>query len=346
VPTEKTPERKLPPAETSDPAFATLFEHVRAEGFPLVGAVDLDLAAGIFSEHGRRYADWISKGYHGEMAYLERGLDRRLDPRKVFPATKSVVACAIPYRRSPRTDPAADEPRYARYLQGPDYHKRLPEMFGNALGKWADGLVARGETRPTWKICVDTSAVLERSWAALCGLGWIGKNTLLIHPQHGSYLFLAVAFLDRASGRSPEPLPNYCGKCTRCLDGCPTSAIVEPGSLDARKCISYLTLEKRGPWDVDETTRAKIGNWVAGCDICQEVCPFNTKSSRWPETWPEDPRDSALVSVWPRLEQETEEEYRARIARSALSRVKYPEMQRNLENARRNTRSTNSSESI
>jgi epoxyqueuosine reductase len=346
VPTEKTPEWDHSPTEKSDPAFATLFEYLRAEGFPLVGAVDLDRATETFSEHGRRYAEWIAKGYQGEMAYLERGLERRLDPRKVFPAAKSVVTCAIPYRRSSATPSDGEGPRYARYLQGPDYHKRLPEMFGRALGRWADELAVNGEARPTWKVCVDTSAVLERSWAALCGLGWIGKNTLLIHPHYGSYLFLAVAFIDRPSGRVPEPLPNYCGKCTRCLDGCPTSAIVEPGSLDSRKCISYLTLEKRGPWELEETTRAKMGNWVAGCDICQEVCPFNTKPARLPETWPEDPRDSALVREWPRLEQETEEEYRIRIARSALSRIKYPEMRRNLENVRRNRGSDQSTDPV
>jgi epoxyqueuosine reductase len=335
VPTAKTAETSASPANPD--AFESLFEKVRSAGFPLVGAVDLDLASETFAEHGRRYADWIAQGYHGEMGYLERGLERRLDPRKVFPAARSVLACAIPYRRSPLL-PSGDEnaPRYARYLQGPDYHKLLPRILGEALEGWAESLVAQGESRPTWKICVDTSAVLERSWAALCGIGWIGKNTLLIHPQFGSYLFLAVAFIDRASGRSPEPLPNYCGKCTRCLEGCPTSAIIKPGTVDSRKCVSYLTLEKRGPWSLPEEERSKLGSWVAGCDICQEVCPFNLKPVRLPETWPSDERDQALVVDWERLANETEEQYRRRTGQSALSRIKYPDMLRNVENARTN----------
>jgi epoxyqueuosine reductase len=343
VPTAKTAEKNAS-QNLSDP-FQTLFENVRAAGFPLVGAVDLDLAAETFAEHGRRYADWIAKGFHGEMGYLERGLERRLDPRKVFPTARSVLACAIPYRRSPpNSSSVADSPRYARYLQGPDYHQHLPRILGEALEQWADALVAVGEHRPSWKICVDTSAVLERSWAALCGIGWIGKNTLLIHPQYGSYLFLAVAFIDRPSGRRPEPLPNYCGKCTRCLEGCPTSAIVAPGDLDSRKCVSYLTLEKRGPWSLGDEERSKVGNWVAGCDICQEVCPFNLKPVRMPETWPADERDSALITDWERLSGETEEQYRARIAQSALSRIKYPDMLRNLENAQANARPVQDSE--
>jgi epoxyqueuosine reductase len=327
VPTGK----KADPASVpTDPAFARLFELVREEGFPLVGAVDLDLAAAEFSTHSARYAEWISNGHHGEMGYLERGLERRLDPRKVFPAARSVMAVAIPYRREA---PPTEGPRYARYLRGPDYHKRMPEMLERALGKWEDE--TRGP-RPTWKVCVDTSAVLERSWAALCGLGWIGKNTLLIHPQLGSYLFLGVVLLDRACGAGPSLLPSYCGQCTRCLDGCPTGAILRPGTVDSRKCISYLTLEKRGEWAIEPETRKRMGSWIAGCDVCQEVCPFNTKPTKLPETWPLDPRDAALLPDWESIEAENEEAYRARVKTSSLSRIKHPEMRRNVANARAN----------
>ena len=332
MPTETSNEGRSPALTPTAPLSSleteSLFDAIRETGFPLVGAVDLALAREAFRAHGERYSAWIAEGRHGEMGYLERGLARRLDPTLVFPAAKSVVVCAIPYRRHAKpASPSA--PRYARYLQGPDYHKRLPEMLKGALAAWG--------TEAKWKISVDTSAVLERSWAALAGLGWIGKNTLLIHPKLGSYLFIATILLDRETGRGPSPLPNYCGNCTACLDGCPTSAIVKPGVLDARKCISYLTLEKRGEWEaVPEASRRKMGTWVAGCDICQEVCPYNRKPVRLDETWPVDPRDSALVAEWPALAGESEDAYRARIRESALSRVKYPEMRRNLENARRN----------
>jgi epoxyqueuosine reductase len=307
-----------------------LFDRIREVGFPLVGAVDLSLAKDAFIEHAHRYAEWIENGYHGEMGYLQRGLARRLDPTLVFPDAKSVIVCAIPYRRTAETPIDSNAPRYARYLQGPDYHERLPEMLEAALTKW--GVEAK------WKICVDTSAVLERSWAALAGLGWIGKNTLLINPQLGSYLFIATILLDQETGLGPNPLPNYCGNCSACLDGCPTGAFIKAGSLDSRKCISYLTLEKRGEWTaLPEDTKRKMGTWVAGCDVCQEVCPYNRKPLRLEESWPTDARDSALIADWSPLENESEESYRIRIRESALSRVKYPEMRRNLENARKNS---------
>ena len=322
MPTARTP-------ESSDPEIEKLFEKIRAAGFPLVGAVDIALAEEAFRTHSHRYSEWIEKGYHGEMGYLERGLARRLDPALVFPAVKSVVVCAIPYRRNFDAPSESSSPRYARYMQGPDYHELLPERLRGALAEW--GVPA------TWKICVDTSAVLERSWAALAGLGWIGKNTLLIHPKLGSYLFIATILLDRETGLGPNPIPNYCGNCSACLEGCPTRAFVEAGTLDSRKCISYLTLEKRGDWKaVSAESRDKMGTWVAGCDLCQEVCPYNRKPVRLDETWPSDVRDAALVTDWGALENETEEAYRARVRDSALSRVKYPEMRRNIENARRN----------
>ncbi len=322
----------LSPPAGLRPDIAALFARIREAGFPLVGAVDLALAKDAFRAHAERYVEWIEHGLHGEMGYLERGLARRLDPTLVFPAAKSVIVCAIPYRRTADApaDPAA--PRYARYLQGPDYHARLPELLRGALEGWDPSAKS--------KVCVDTSAVLERSWAALAGLGWIGKNTLLIHPRLGSYLFLATILLDRETGLGPNPLPNYCGNCTACLDGCPTGAILKAGTLDSRKCISYLTLEKRGEWGaIDEETKRKMGTWVAGCDVCQEVCPYNRKPGRLEETWPADARDSALTAEWAPLENESEGAYRARIRESALSRVKYPEMRRNLENAKRNRES-------
>ncbi len=314
-----------------------LLEELRSVGFPLAGAVDLDLARDEFAPHGARYCEWIAAGFHGEMGYLERGLDRRLDPRIVFPPTESVWAVAIPYRRHPSTETTIG-PRYARYLEGPDYHRVLPERMETALASWSGKRFPGGPDAPKWKICVDTSAVLERSWAALCGLGWIGKNSLLIHPQLGSYLFLGVVLLDRKTGRKPAPLKNYCGNCSACLEGCPTSALISPGLLDARKCIAYLTLEKRGPWTPpDPTLPMKMGTWIAGCDICQEVCPYNRKPVRLDETWPTDVRDSALITDWGRLESETETEYQDRISDSALKRIKFPEMARNLAQAKQNS---------
>ncbi|MBC7385604.1 MAG: tRNA epoxyqueuosine(34) reductase QueG [Cryobacterium sp.] len=347
MPTEKKP-------DLSASEIEALLAEIRAVGFPLVGVVDLDLAEAVFAEHSAYYAEWIAAGYQGDMGYLVRGAERRGNPRLVFPTAKSVLVAAIPYRRNRDSDPDSKslsglntEPQYARYLEGPDYHTHLPELLKTALEKWkAENFAStckksaptlEAAALPHWKICVDTSAVLEKSWAAITGIGWIGKNTLLIHPQLGSYLFLAVVLLDQSTGRAPVLLPNYCGNCTRCLTACPTAAFAGPGLLDSRKCISYLTLEKRGPWSPEtESLSPLMGTWIAGCDVCQEVCPYNSKPIKLPETWPAAARDSALVSDWNVLSAEDETTYRERSKPSALSRIKYSDMQRNIQNAKAN----------
>ncbi len=287
---------------------AWLLEEARAEGFTLSATIDLEPALSPpgpgqpapYDAHLARYDRWLEQGRHGEMHYLQRGRDRRADPRRLMPEAKAMLCVALPYPRSPAGAPTTEQgPRYARYLQGPDYHVDLAERLGRVMLRvrarvaQAEGAVgAEASAKPNrvppprpggpadrvlrWKVCVDTSAVLERTWAALSGLGWIGKNTLLIHPKEGSYLFLGEVLLDRETGQGPAPLPNFCGHCARCLDGCPTQAITAPGELDSRKCIAYATLEKRGDWPKET---AKTAHYVAGCDVCQEVCPFNRKPS-------------------------------------------------------------------
>jgi len=191
-----------------------------------------------------------------------------------------------------------------------------------------------------WKVCVDTSAILERSWAALAGLGWIGKNTLLIHPQYGSYLFLAEVLINKKTGQGPKLLPNYCGNCTRCLDACPTQAFSSAGVLNSNRCVSYWTLEKRGELHLSEEDQKKMGTWVAGCVRCQEVCPFNTKPVRAAEKalpLSDQPAPSAVdLHDWQGLLNETEEAYKARVKNSALARVKPAQFRRNLEIVFRN----------
>jgi epoxyqueuosine reductase len=188
----------------------------------------------------------------------------------------------------------------------------------------------------TWKVCVDTSAVLERSWAALAGLGWIGKNSLLINPQYGSYLFLGEVLVSELTGHGPTPIKNYCGNCTRCLESCPTGAFVKPGMLDSKRCIAYSTLEKRGSLaELDETQKRAIGTWIAGCDICQEVCPFNTKPVKTAVAHGEAEKMPAIDAAtslrdWRALLEETPEQYKARIKDSSLSRVKPGQFSRNL----------------
>jgi epoxyqueuosine reductase len=312
-------------------AFPTLLlESAKKAGFPLAGVVDIELALSdpdqLFQKHVAYYQDWVGKGYAGEMNYLVRGQDRRADPRLVFPKAESVFCVAVPYStQSPGASSPSQGPKYARYLRGPDYHheikRRLDTLMNELQPQWP-GL--------EWKVCVDTSAVLERTWAYLTGLGWIGKNTLLIHPQYGSYLFLAEVLINQKTGIGPSPIPNYCGSCTRCLEGCPTKALQSAYELNSNQCISYWTLEKRGDLKLTPIEKAQVGSWVAGCDRCQEVCPFNLKRTKAELQEGLEGPDPTLIHSWNSLLNETEEEYRSRVKASALSRVKPDQFKRNL----------------
>jgi epoxyqueuosine reductase len=312
--------------------------------FPVAGALDLDQVLtpdGLFQEHFKRYDSWLGDGREGDMAYLRRGRERRADPRLVFPAAKSILCVAVPYERLPRGESDSSKgPRYARYLRGKDYHEVIAQRLERLMQEVATQWTAQNQSPITWKVCVDTSAVLERSWAALAGLGWIGKNTTLIHPKLGSYLFLGEVLISQKVDRGPAPLPNYCGSCTKCLTSCPTGAFTQAGTLDSRRCISYWTLEKRGELSLDEKDRRAIGTWVAGCDICQEVCPFNLKPAREEVSGidPELPYDSSdgkladatSLTEWKELLNEDLEAYKARVENSSLNRVKPQQFSRNL----------------
>lgn len=288
------------------------------EGFPASGVVDFELAKNVYAEHAQVYANWITQGKQGEMQYLARGLDRRLNPTLVFPELKSTIAVILPYSPHPVGDSSL---RYARYLNGPDYHDVLKQKLDRVL----DNLKSAGRLPPEFqsKVCVDTSAVLERTWAMLAGLGWIGKNTLLIHPTLGSYVFIGVIFTNASFNEGPKILKDYCGACTRCISACPTKAL-KSHDLNSNECISYLTLEKRGKWSKE----INLEGFLAGCDLCQEVCPYNTKSVKYSE--PKVPEEY-LVTSKEVLLSETKEHYQSRVAGTALSRIKYEDFQRNLE---------------
>jgi epoxyqueuosine reductase len=311
-----------------------LVDSAQAEGFPIAGALDLDLAKEAMAPHIASYDQWLAQGHAGAMSYLERGRDRRADPQLVFPEAQSVFCVALPYpKRAGGAESIAQGPRYARYIHGRDYHETIAEKLERVMQKVkADWQSPAGNPPLKWKVCVDTSAVLERSWAVQAGLGWIGKNTLLIHPIHGSYLLLGEVLINQRTGLGPRPLPDYCGNCTRCMKSCPTGAIERPHLLNSRRCISYWTLEKRGPLDLPEEDLHSINGWIAGCDLCQEVCPFNFKPVKQELAHPaldaapspEHPHD------WLTLLLEDEASYKARVKESALSRVKPAQFRRNL----------------
>ncbi|MBI2158511.1 MAG: tRNA epoxyqueuosine(34) reductase QueG [Candidatus Rokubacteria bacterium] len=220
-------------------------------------------------EHARAFERWLDAGHAGQMAYLERTRADRLDPGRLLPGARSVVVVALAYARDD------DDPSWrpvARYARGRDYHDVLrPRLI--ALGDFIREAAGGGVG---CRAAVDTSAVLERDLAARAGLGWIGKNTNLLTPSLGSYFFIGIV-LTTAALDVDEPLPDRCGTCTACLDACPTRAFVTPYTLDARRCISYLTIEHRG--DIPDELRAGLNEWAFGCDVCQEVCPWNGKAA-------------------------------------------------------------------
>ena len=219
-------------------------------------------------DHAAAFEAWLDAGHAGTMAYLERGRDKRVAPDRVLPGARSVVACALSYHQG---STAAGPAGVARYAWGDDYHA-LMEARLRAL---ADTIVrlAPGSTARAY---VDTGPLLERDLAARAGLGWIGKNTMLLHPGLGSFFFIGT-ILTTAELEPDAPLADRCGTCTRCLDACPTNAFVGPYVLDARRCIAYLTIEHRGPIPVE--LRSGVGTWVFGCDVCQDVCPWNRRAA-------------------------------------------------------------------
>jgi epoxyqueuosine reductase len=264
--------------------------------------------------HGGAFEAWLGAGHAGSMAYLERTRERRLDPRRVLPGARSVVACAAGYYQGARPD---GPPGVARYAWGEDYHVLLePRLraLGDEVTRLAPGSSARAY--------VDTGPVLERDLAARAGLGWIGKNTMLLHPALGSFFFIGVV-LTTAELAPDEPVPDRCGTCTRCLDACPTGAFIGPHVLDARRCIAYLTIEHRGA--VPGELRPGVGGWLFGCDVCQDVCPWNRRApaTREPAFAPRALPDAGECLAL------DEAAYRARLRRSPLARPRRSGLARN-----------------
>lgn len=247
----------------------------RGQGFELVGVASVEP-----STHMDLYRAWIAEGAHGDMSYLSRqdAVDRRADLRHTEPSVKTAIVVGHDYYQEDGAGVPEDPSKavVARYARGRDYHKVVKKRL-LSLHKWIEFLVARPVVG---RVYVDTGPILERELALRAGLGWFGKNTMLINPQRGSYFFLGVLLLDLDLEVSAPFREDHCGTCMSCLDACPTGALLgrdEHGApiMDARRCISYLTIEHRGPIPLE--FRSLMGNRVYGCDICQEVCPWNQK---------------------------------------------------------------------
>ncbi|MGH7355783.1 MAG: tRNA epoxyqueuosine(34) reductase QueG [Candidatus Rokuibacteriota bacterium] len=266
-------------------------------------------------EHGAAFERWLDAGHAGTMDYLARTRAERLDPGRLLPGCRSVIAVALNYR--PPDDPAWAG--VARYARGRDYH----DVMRPKLRRLVELLDAAGGAGVRSRAAVDTSAVLERDLAAAAGLGWIGKNTNLLHPTLGSYFFIGIV-LTTAELEPDARAPDRCGTCRACLDACPTAAFPAPYALDARRCIAYLTIEHRGP--IDPELRPGIGEWLFGCDVCQEVCPWNRAAppagepALAPGAMP--PRPADVVGL-------DDAGFRARFGDTAISRTRRAGLARN-----------------
>jgi epoxyqueuosine reductase len=293
-----------------------LKEHALGLGFDLVGIAPAVSPSGVAS-----LRDWLEQGHAGEMKYMERHAAAREHPRAILPDVKSVVIVAMNYHTDSPVDVSRNDVlggRIASYAWGDDYHEVLRARL-NRLLAWVqtEAPGCRG------RAVVDTAPLLERDFARLAGLGWFGKNTMLIQKRLGSYFFLGALLLDLELPADEPFTANHCGTCTACLEACPTQAFVAPYQLDARRCISYLTIELRQP--IPRELRRGMGDWLFGCDICQDVCPWNRKAARSIEPAFQPKPTPDLID----LLQLSPDEFRAQFRGTAFTRPKRGGLLRN-----------------
>ncbi|MDR6568397.1 MULTISPECIES: tRNA epoxyqueuosine(34) reductase QueG [Chitinophaga] len=296
----------------------TLFikELAKELGFDHCGiakAVQLD-------DDARRLETWLNKGMHGNMQYMEHHFDKRIDPRKLVDGAQSVITLLFNY--FPSTQQRTDAPRISKYAYGQDYHEVIRARLKTMLLRMQERIgpvQGRG--------FVDSAPVLERAWATRSGLGWIGKNGNLIHKQAGSFFFIATLITD-IELEYDGPVADYCGSCTRCLDACPTEALVAPGVVDGSKCISYFTIELKEQL-IPDKMKGQFDNWMFGCDTCQDVCPWNrfSKASQEAAFTPVPAILNFSTRDWEEL---TEEAFKDIFRHSPLKRSKFAGIRRNI----------------
>lgn len=295
-----------------------LKNEVHRLGFSFVGiskAERLDAEA-------QNLENWLNQGFHGKMSYMENHFEKRIDPTKLVPGAKSVVSLMYNYH-NPEKQKDSTAPKISQYAYGKDYHHIIKGKL-RELMQFLNQEIGEIEGR----CFVDSAPVLERDWAKRSGIGWVGKNTLLIHPKAGSYFFLAELIIDLEL-EADAPIKDFCGTCTRCIDACPTDAISEDGYfMDGSKCISYLTIELKE--NIPTSFQGKMENWMFGCDICQQVCPWNRFATRHSEPNFE-PHPDLLEMTENDWEEITEEVFREIFRKSAVKRTKYSGLKKNIQ---------------
>lgn len=287
----------------------------RRLGFDFCGISKADF----LEEEAPRLEKWIQAGKHGQMKWMENHFDMRLDPRKLVDGAKSVISVLLNY--STNQAQSSGSAKVSQYAWGEDYHyvvrrklKQLLEFIRENIGD----TYGRG--------FVDSAPILDKAWAARSGLGWIGKHTNLINKDRGSYFFVGELIVDMEFSYD-SPVGDYCGTCTACIDACPTDAIVRPYEVDGSRCISYLTIELRD--NIPHEFKGKMDDWIFGCDVCQQVCPWNRFATD--HNVPEfSPHPDLLQLTWQDWEELTEESYKQLFPKSAVKRAKYEGLKRNI----------------
>ena len=285
-------------------------------GFESVGIAQ----AGFLEEEAPRLEKWLKNGYHGKMSYMENHFDKRLDPTKLVPGAKTIISLAYNYFPQQKQNP--DTYKIAKYAYGKDYHFVLKDKLKELLKFITDNI---GEIQA--RVFTDSAPVLERAWAKRAGLGWEGKHSLIIQKQKGSFFFLAEIILDVELAYDKPFTTDHCGSCTRCIDACPTEAILPDKMLNASRCISYFTIELRDELPVE--MRGKFQDWIFGCDICQDVCPWNRFALPHKEEF-FNPHPDLLNMTKQDWEEITEDVFREIFRKSAVKRTKYSGLKRNI----------------
>ncbi len=279
--------------------------------------------AEFLEEEAPRLEAWLKRGYQGKMGYLENHFDKRLDPTLLVPGAKSVVS--LLYNYYPEKDLAKENPenlKIAKYAYGEDYHQVIKDKLKIFMQR-----IQHEIGKVEGRAFVDSAPVHERAWAQKSGLGWIGKNGLLLNRSMGSFFFLAELIIDLEL-EYDGPIKDYCGTCTACMDACPTEAIPQPYVVDGSKCISYFTIELKE--EIPASVKGKFENWMFGCDICQDVCPWNSfsKPHSEPKFSPHPDLDSMTQTDWSEI---TGEVFQKLFKNSAVQRTRYEGLKRNIE---------------
>jgi epoxyqueuosine reductase len=300
--------------------LSPLTERLKAEAYRL-GFDQVGIAPATPPPSYPHFVDWLDAGHAAGMSYMERHASTRSDPESLLPGVRSVVAVSLVYGHPEPNPPRPTQAKIARYAQGADYHQVLWRRLESLLA-WLREECPMVQGRAI----ADTAPLLERDFAQRAGLGWFGKNTMLIDRQLGSFTVLGFLLVDLELEPDTSLERGYCGTCTRCLDACPTSAFVGPYELDSRRCLSYWTIEHKGP--IADEFADRLGDWVFGCDVCQDVCPWNRKAAagRDPELSPRSEWTNPDLIAWLKSDPD---EFRRSIRGTALSRAKRSGLLRN-----------------